>query len=544
MKTWNGFALLNALPKWVAESACLRARFGEARSARNRAREGADARLLLSLCLVALSAAAYGAGSTPLIEAAKNRNTAAVKTLLAQKADAKAFEPDGTTALHWAAHWNDLEMVNGLLAAGADPKAVNRYGVTPLGEAAGSTGGAVVERLLKAGVDANTLTTEEGETALMTASRVGNLEAVKTLLDRGANPSARESYKGQTALMWAASEGHADVIKLLLAKGADSKILSDNRDTTLPKLPAGSPTAPVSRGGLTALSFAARQGQIEAVNALLAGGTDINQKDIDGHTALVLAILNKHHDLAQVLIGKGADVNAANQDGRAPLFTAVEIRNEDYSPRPALKDTDRTTAKQIIDSLLDKGANVNAQLTGAVEIHKFAQDQGDKTLAAGATAFMRAARSADLETMRLLLSKGADPKLANKDGLTALLVAAGVSWADKIHGTDADALEAVKICAGLGMDVNASTDRGETALHGAALRGANSIVTYLVEKGAKLDAKNKQGFTALDTASGKGGLAGTTRDPKPATMALLEQLMAKSGGPSAQVTTPPVAETK
>ena len=59
---------------------------------------------------------------------------------------------------------------------------------------------------------------------------------------------------------------------------------------------------------------------------------------------------------------------------------------------------------------------------------------------------------------------------------------------------------------------------------GAALRGANSIVTYLVEKGAKLDAKNKQGFTALDTANGKGGLAGTTRDPKPATVALLQEL--------------------
>jgi ankyrin len=461
-----------------------------------------------------------------------------VKTLLAQKADAKAFEADGTTALHWAAHWNDLAMVNALLAAGADPKAVNRYGVTPIGEAAGSPGGAVVERLLKAGVDANTLSTPEGETVLMTASRVGNLEAVRLLLDHGANPNAKESYKGQTALMWAASEGHADVIKALLAKGADPKMLSDDRDTTLPKLPAGSPVAPVSRGGLTALSFAARQGQIDAVNALVEGGSNINQRDVDGNSALVLALLNKHYDLAKVLIGKGADINLANKDGRAPLFTAVEIRNEDYSPRPAVRDTDKTTAMDIIQLLIAKGANVNAQLTHTAELHKFAQDGGDKTLGEGATAFMRAARSADVETMRLLLAKGADPKLANKDGLTALLVAAGVSWADKIRSTDDNALEAVKICVEQGLDVNAVTDRGETALHGAALRGANNIVTYLVEKGGKLDVKNKQGFTPLDTASGKGGLAGTTRDPRPATIALIKELMAKNVGPSAQVTAP------
>jgi uncharacterized protein len=489
--------------------------------------------------VIATAFAAVSYAATPaLIEAAQNKDQATVKSLLAQKADAKAFTADGTTALHWAAHWNDLDMVNALLAAGADPKAANRYGVTPIAEAAATNNGAVVERLLKAGVSADTLSTSEGETILMTAARVGNIEAVKALLDKGANPNAKESFKGQTALMWAASEGHADIITLLLAKGADPKVLSDSRDTTLPKLTAGSPNAPVSRGGLTALSFAARQGNIDAVNALLAGGSAINQKDIDGNSALVLAILNKHYDLAQVLIAKGADVNLSNKDGRSPLFTAVELRNEEYSPRPALKDTDKATAMDIIKSLIDRGANVNAQLTHTVELHKFAQDQGDKTMAEGATAFMRAARGGDVETMRLLIDKGADPKLANKDGLTALLVAAGVSWADKVRSTDEQALAAVKLCVELGLDVNAATDRGETALHGAALRGANNIATYLVEKGAKLDAKNKQGFTALDVADGKGGLAGTTRDPKPATIALLKELMAKNPGPSAKVTTP------
>ncbi len=490
------------------------------------------------LVLAAALATVSYAATPALIEAAQNKDQAAVKSLLAQKADAKAFTADGTTALHWAAHWNDLEMVNALLAAGADPKAANRYGVTPIAEAAGTNNGAVVERLLKAGVSADTMATTEGETILMTASRVGNIEAVKALLDRGANPNAKESFKGQTALMWAAAEGHADIVKVLLAKGADPKILSDDRDSTLPKLPAGSPNAPVSRGGLTALSFAARQGNIDALNALLDGGASINQKDVDGNSALVLAILNKHYDLAQVLVAKGADVNLSNKDGRSPLFTAVELKNEEYSPRPSLKDNDKATALDVIKSLIAKGANVNAQLTHTVELHKFAQDQGDKTMSDGATAFMRAARGGDVETMHLLIEKGADPKLASKDGLTALSVAAGVSWADKVRSTEPQALAAVKLCVELGLDVNASTDRGETPLHGAALRGANTIITYLVEKGAKLDAKNKQGFTALDVANGKGGLAGTTRDPKPATIALLQDLMAKNPGPSAKVTEP------
>jgi len=210
---------------------------------------------------------------------------------------------------------------------------------------------------------------------------------------------------------------------MLVAKGADPKMLSDDRDTTLPKLTAGSPVAPVSRGGLSALSFAARQGQIDSAKALIDAGANVNQKDVDGNSALVLALLNKHYDLAKVLIDRGADVNAANKDGRAPLFTAIEIRNEEYSPRPALKDDDKLSAMDIIKTLLDKGAKVNAQLTNSVPIHKFAQDMGDKTMGEGATPFLRAARGADVETMRLLLAKGADPKLGNKDGLTALLVA-------------------------------------------------------------------------------------------------------------------------
>ncbi len=132
--------------------------------------------------------------------------------------------------------------------------------------------------------------------------------------------------------------------------------------------------------------------------------------------------------------------------------------------------------------------------------------------------------------MKLLLENKADPKLSNKNGLTALSVAAGVSWSDKIKGSDSEALEAVKLCAELGLDVNAAMDNGDSALHGAALRGVDSIVKFLVEKGARLDAETKAGLTPLDIAMGKVP-TGAPRDPHPTTVTLIKELGGKPGEP-------------
>jgi len=480
---------------------------------------------LLLAVLLSVNCYAAGPAASALVDAAKNKDKESVRTLLRQRADVNVPEPDGTTALQWAAHWNDLETVDLLLRAGADVRAVNRYGATALSEASSNGSRALVERLLQAGADPNTLVTTQGETVLMTASRVGNADAVKALLDHGAYVDARENSRGQTALMWAAAEGHPAVIKLLLEHGADHKVRSLDRDTASPKLAAGTPAAPIFRGGLTALLFAARQGHTEAVKALLDAGVDINQTDSDGNSALVLSLLNSHYDLAQLMIDVGADPNAASKDGRSPLYTAVEMHDADWSPLPARKVNDALAPIDIIRSLLAKGANTNAQLTEASPIKKVAQDLGDRTLSTGATAFMRAARSADIPLMRLLLDNKADPKLKNKDGLTALMVASGVSWNDKIRGSEAEALETVKLCAELGLDVNAATDKGDTALHGAALRGADSIVKFLVEKGAKLDVKNKQELSPLDIALGRRGPNVAPAEPHESTVALLRQLM-------------------
>lgn len=464
------------------------------------------------VCSVAalMSAAAWAgtSGATSLVDAVKNHDSETVRALLKQHVDVNATEPDGTTALHWAAHWGDLATVDALLKAGANVTALNRYGATPLSEAVRIGSAPLIAKLLDAGADPNTLVTAQAETVLMKASRDGNVDAVKVLLDHGADVNAKENFRGQTAVMWAAAEGHADIVKMLAAKGADLNLRSYDRDTTLPKMEAGTPAAPIARGGLTALLFAARQGQIDAAKALLDAKADINAVDSDGNNALILAILNSHYDLAQMLLDRGEDPNIAAKNGRTALYSAVEMHDVDWSPRPARKETDQTTSMDIIKSLLDHKANVNAQLKAPAPIQKLAQDMGDRSMGAGTTPFTRAARSADVELMHFLVDHGADPKLTGKDNQNALMVAAGEGWNDHIRGSEPEALEAVKLCVSLGIDVNAATDKGVTALHGAAQRGADSIAEYLIQKGANVNARNKKGFTPLDIAMGKGGFLG------------------------------------
>jgi ankyrin repeat protein len=480
--------------------------------------------------------AAAGAGrsatlpaSNPAVaDAAQRQDTVAIRVLLKDHALINVPQADGTTALHWAAHWNDTETVKSLIAAGADAKAVNRYGATPLSEAASLGNAKVIEMLLKAGADPNTRTTYDGETVLMTTARSGNLDAVRILLDHGADPNAKESYKGQTALMWAAAERHPDVVKLLLQKGADWKVRSFDRETKLPKLSAASSVSPFARGGMTAFQFTAREGDLDTGKVMLDAGVDINYPDIDGTSALVVAIMNKRYTFAKFLLDRGADPNVTDVKGRAALYAAVDMRNEDWSALPSRKLEDDYPSLSLIEAVVARGGKVNATLTRNLP-GRSGMDAGDTTLDEGTTPLMRAARSGDAATMRLLLKAGADPKLVTKEGTNALQFAAGVGYRDKqTKGTEAEALEALVVCVDQGMDIDQVDTKGETALHGAASRGADSVVKYLVEHGAKLDAKTKRGFTPLDVALGKDQFGLPV--PHDSTVALIRSLGGTEGG--------------
>ena len=463
-----------------------------------RLRVGSVVTALALLCAPSLASAS----GPRLIEAVKAGDEVAIKRLATSAADVNAAEVDGTTALHWAVRADDVETVRVLMRAGADPKAANRYGVTPLMLAVENGNLALVDTFLAAGADPNT-TLPEGETVLMTAARTGRGDVITRLLKAGANPDAREKFHGESALIWAAAENHTEAINALLAGGAD--VNGRSRLESFGRRAQG--LTVLSLGHWTPLMYAARQGALDAAKTLADAGADLNLTDPDGSTALVLAIINLKFNVADMLVEKGADPNIADVSGMAALYAAVDMNTITWTfglPEP--KASEGLTAFDLVKILLDHGANPNARLKTTLlqRLHT----TGDESIGEGSTPFMRAAKSGDAAVMRLLLQHGADPALTAKNGTNALMLAAGLGWRDgnaaiptRDRGTEAEAIAAITLCLELGLDVNAINDRGDTALHASvAGRGSDDIVRFLVQKGARLDTKNKQGRTPLDVA--------------------------------------------
>ena len=500
-------------------------------------------------CALLISVAAFAGARSEVADAAMKRNWDAVRTLLAQKADVNASQPDGTTALHWVARWDDLELADLLIRAGADPKAANRDGATPLFLASENGSAALIEKLLRAGADPNGSVLAHGETALMMAARSGSVDAVRVLLDHGAQVNAVEDLRGTTAIMWAAEQGHAAVIQLLAVRGADvraqSKVLTPpgrrglgyaNSNVVFGATGRAAPKVP-SKGGLTPLHFAAREGSLESVRALLAAGADPGQTAVDGSSPLMVAVQNGAWDVARFLLDHGANPNVANTKGWTPLYLAVKIRNQEATAVPG---PSTVGALDFIQALLERGANPNLRIVAETEVH-----QGMSALwlkEPGATPLLRAALCGDLTVVRLLLKHGADPQIPTLDHTTPLMVAAGVGWAEGMthEYSEDETVELVKLLLDLGSDVNAANDHGITPLHGAAYKGSNKAVQLLVDRGAKLDAKDNGedfGFgvrsvkmTPLNWAEGVPiGMASAIYHAE--TVALLTKLMEDRGIP-------------
>jgi ankyrin repeat protein len=348
----------------------------------------------------------------------------------------------------------------------------------------------------------------------MTAARTGKPEVIKALLAYGAEPNAKEGTRSQTALMWAAAENNAAAIKVLVEAGADvnQRTRGSAPERGRPGQAGGvfsgavngapAAAAAAARQGWAALHFAVQLGQLEAVAALLEGGANVNDVLPDGTSPLVLATQNGQWELGAYLIDRRADVNADKQ-GWTALHQISRIRrtNIGFLPPPVGKGS--ISSLDLVKKLVASGANVNAKMT-----RDFRDGYRNRLNRVGATAFLLAAKNDDTELMKALLAGGADPRTPNADKTTPLMVAAGVDlWnpgedGGTLPGDEPEALEAVKMLVELGNDVNAANDRGETALHGAAYRGSNSIAQYLVEKGAKLDARSNQGWTPWTIANG------------------------------------------
>lgn len=464
--------------------------------------------MALVIPLIAV-APAVAAASTPLVEAAKAGDRSTVRSLLS-RATVNTPEADGTTALHWAVRRDDAELVALLIGGGANVKVANRYGVTPLSLAATNGSAVMIDTLVKAGADPNAALMS-GETVLMAAARAGNPIAVKALIAHGANVNAMERAQGQTALMWAAAENNAGAVRALAEGGADLDAQSSALNYPLFKWTLnGMVSTALPKGRWTALMFAARQNAIDAARALVEAGANLNARDGEGTTALVLAIINVHFDLAAMLIEKGADPNIADETGMAALYAAVDMHT--LAPmlvRPAPKLVDRLAPIDIVKQLLARGANPNARL-GEPILGRH-HGAGDTSLGEGATPLMRAAKSNDLASMRLLIEYGADAAATQKDMTNALMMAAaggGRNIAFDIKPfqvTDDTEQQAIELLLDGGADVNAFNANGMTAVHFAAQRGADAVITLLAERGAVLDIKNKQGRTPVDLSLGGAG---------------------------------------
>lgn len=525
---------------------------------------------LFALLFIAVTAdSASGAESSLLTAAEEGRHETAM-AMLGDGADVNAPGPDGTSAIMWAAYHGNEELVDALIAAGADVTAANAFGTSAITEAAIGGHAGIIRSLLAAGANPN-FENPEGETPLMAVARTGNIEAARLLLDAGADINAKEDWGGQSAVMWASARGNADMIRFLAENGAELDARGVARNWARKVINEPRPKD-MNKGGFTALLYAAREGCLDCARALVEAGADINLADPERVSPLNMALLNLNFDTAAYLIEAGANVDKWDLFGRAPIYMAADVNTLPVAGNGAMvviPSTDEHTALDVGRMLLEAGADPNIRLKRRPPYRNVPQDRGgDRILAQGATALLRAARAGDAEFVRLLIEFDALVDLPSKEGVTPLMAAAGVEFGSRAtrgkNRTEEGILETIQVLLDAGADINAQMvsepgrqfvvngsqlaqgttyrARGQqvpspnavphsTALHGAAQQGYNSVVELLVMNGADLTVPDSRGSTPRDVAMGEyqEDFRTTQADPLLDTASLIDQLLAEQG---------------
>lgn len=424
-----------------------------------------------------------------LLDAARSADAAALRALLQKKLDVNVSDADGTTALHWASYRDEVESADLLIRAGARVDAATDLGVTPLWTACLNGSESMVRRLLQAGANPNAALLL-GETPVMAAARSGSPAVVEQLIAKGANVNARAA-RGQTALMWAVSQQHPDVVKVLLTRGADVHARSEVWSEVMAVPPHGHPdyNRAIPHGGDTALMFAARVGDLPSARLLVAAGANVNDADAWGVSATTLAAHAGYRDIVTFLLENGADANAAGA-GFGALHAAIMRRDE-----------------RMVGALLGHGADANAPLRNWTPTRRSSKDFHFSPELVGATPVWLAARFGGPTILRLLVEHGADPIFVHhgdrvvegkggtgfqhRTDLTTTMMAAvgmggGEAWVQPDRAErEALTLDTVKLLAELKVDVNAANVDGRTALDAARALKYETVVGYLVEKGAR-----------------------------------------------------------
>jgi ankyrin repeat protein len=517
-------------------------------------------------------------GATPLWLAATRGDAAVIEALLKGGADANEQLPLGRRPLMLAARSGHVEAVHALLEHGADVNASETArGTTALMQAADQGHADVLKELIQHGAKVAALSRpvmRDGRSAALGNSedprRAVRQQNIAALCE--AEKPDLEQVRNQRVILMGPSQKNlpeADLCKGIQRRGlgfvtvagaggnagagvggevafeldADGNPVLDASGEPVPAS-TGRGRRPAPRepdgGALTALVYAARSSSIDAARVLLEGGADVNQTTRYGWSPLLAATQNQNYQMAKFLIEHGADVNLANKGGWTPLYLATDNRNiegGDYPTRTADMDS-----LQFITYLLDKGANVNARVTESTETRTVFTNQWLNE--DGATAFLRASQSGDLELMKLLIARGADPKINTRLGITPLAVAAGIGWVEGVtreHSTQ-ETVEAVKYLLSLGIDPNFQADTGRVALHGAAHKGATEVVKVLVAAGARMDVRDfgntdnrgspeltAHTWLPIDYADGLVRVGVQSAIPHPETSKVLRALMLKAG---------------
>ncbi len=518
----------------------------------------------------ALAIAGVAHADPGLADLAQHGEDAAALKMIAAGASVNVPQGDGTTALDWATYRLDVPLVKALLRHGANPNLTNSLGSFPLAEAVEAANVKLVKMLLRAGANVN-LANADDQTPLMLAAHIGSMDIVKLLVRHGANVNARERWHGQTALMWAAAQGYADVTEYLVRHGAEVNTHEDFNDWLDKATQVTSEPRAQYRpeGGLTPLLYAARSGCMGCVQVLVKRGANVNEPTREGFTPLITALDNRHYDIAQYLLQHGANPSAWDWYGRTPLYVAVDMHTYNdfgrFGPAgppagpTAARPRDQTTAVDIIRRLLDSGVDPNVQLN----IHRPSRGGNsgrfeDDLLRTGATPLLRAAMSHDNEVIELLLQHGALVDLPNVNGVTPLIVAAGMGFSgptmtpvpdhrgDYAPGCQERAISTIALLLKAGANINARvTDtsshtariarsssmthrQGETALYGAIHWGWPKVIAYLLQHGANPNVADDLGRTPLMAATHGVGIRGFKANKQ--IIALLAQ--ASAGRPS------------
>jgi ankyrin repeat protein len=546
---------------------------------------------------------AKGDGMTALHFAVMQHDAELAKMLLAAGANVKATTRlGGYTPLLIASRDGDATMIDTLLAGGADANNATTSGTTALMLASASGKVDAVKALIAKGANVNAKEPVKGESALTFAAANGRTAVIRELTAHGADVKgttkvqdlgelAKEEIKMQQAQRGGqqgqAPQGRSNAPAAEAKTAADAKPMADAKKPAEQKAEAapaqgraggrGRAVDPLKQvpglerqynytelvgswGGLAPIHLAARQGYTDSVMALVDAGADINQPSAgDLVTPMLIAIVNGHYDLAKALLDRGADPNLAQDNGVTPLYAVLNCQWSDKAlyPQPRAYEQQKLSYLQLMDALLQKGANVNARLTKKVWYSQYDFDQSgvDET---GATPFWRAAYADDIDAMKLLVKYGADPTIptlrtpgrprtgdavretedvsgmppvpVGGPGVAPLLAAAGAGYGEGLaanhhHYAATGMLAAVKyMVEELHVDPTVRDHEGNNAIHDAAARGDVEMIKYLVSRGVDVKAVNREGKTTADMANGPVQRI----NPFPDALALLESLGAKN----------------